>query len=236
MTNWGILQALAFEPRKAFAEIRERPSYAFPLLLVVAGSMIIAFWYRSVVDLEWLTDSVMRSNETIRRALTDEQITARAQAAGENPGAAIALGALGTGLGVLLGYLISGAYFTLAGKITGLKYSFRQWFALSCWTALPTLLTLLAAAFVLMGVTSPQILPDAIQPLSLNALYFQRKLGESGYTLYTNLSLPMLLSMILALLAVKDWSRRSWLFSVIFTFLPTALVVGIAALVIARNS
>ncbi|MEJ0098868.1 MAG: hypothetical protein WDO12_03660 [Pseudomonadota bacterium] len=42
MSNWEILQALVFEPRKAFAEIAERPKFWFPLLVLVIAGLVTA--------------------------------------------------------------------------------------------------------------------------------------------------------------------------------------------------
>lgn len=35
MSNWEIIQALAFEPRTAFAELRRRPRFWMPLPTVL---------------------------------------------------------------------------------------------------------------------------------------------------------------------------------------------------------
>ena len=38
MNNLALLSALAFEPRKAFDEIAQRPRFWFPLLLLMISS------------------------------------------------------------------------------------------------------------------------------------------------------------------------------------------------------
>ncbi len=47
MSNWEILQALVFEPRKAFAEIAERPKFWFPLLVLIIATVGTTLWYTS---------------------------------------------------------------------------------------------------------------------------------------------------------------------------------------------
>ena len=56
MNNLALAGALATAPSTAFAELRERPRFWFPLLLVVLTTAAIVYWYYSIVDIEWLKD------------------------------------------------------------------------------------------------------------------------------------------------------------------------------------
>jgi hypothetical protein len=228
MGNTGLISALLFEPRKAFAEIAERPRYWVPLLLLVLGTVGLSVWYQASVDAQWLADLQLR-NSPFARQLTEEQIATQVQAAGRNVGLRIGATAVGTAIVLPLIMLISSVYLLLAGKITNVQRSFRQWFALTCWTGLPSLLSIIPAAVTLLTATTRQIDPGDMQPLSLNALLMHRAMGEPGYTLFTSLQLPTLLSLYLATVGVKVWSGRSWLFSVVFAGLPTVLIFGIWA-------
>ena len=59
-------------------------------------------------------------------------------------------------------------YLLLAAKVTKLPQGFKHWFAFSCWTSLPLLLsTVVAAIFLLMSDTT-QMSPSVLAPLSLN--------------------------------------------------------------------
>lgn len=230
MNNLSLASALLFEPRKAFDEIAQRPRYWFPLLLVVVCTITLSVWYQSVVDVGWLVDKQMRAFDTARR-LTEEQIAERVHRAAEHPGAQIAVAGVATAIFLPLVFLLVAAYYSLAGKITNVERGFRQWFALSCWTALPTLLTLIPAAVVLLTATSAQIEPGDMQPLSLNSLVFHRAMGEPGYSLFTSLQLTQVLSLYLAAFGVKLWSGRSWLFGIVFSALPFVLIYGIWAFI-----
>ncbi len=229
MNNLGILQALIFEPRKAFTEIGERPRFWFPLLALIVCTSGLLFWYYQVVDLEWMTDQQLR-NLSFAAGMTEEQIQERARAAGANPLAAGISTAIITALASVFAYLLVSAYYLLAGKVTNVQRTYRQWFALTCWSALPSLLTVIPAAFVLLSATSAQIDQAELRPLSLNALIFHRAAGEPGFTALSSVGLPEILSVLLALVGVRTWSGRSWLFSAVFVLLPVVLILGVASL------
>src|SRR6187549_600665 len=101
MNSMAMLQALVFEPRKAFAEMAERPRVLFPLLLLIVATAGIALWYYRVVDLEWMTDQQLR-NSGIAKALTEAQIEEMVKRAGENAGRGAIMAVLATAFGVVI--------------------------------------------------------------------------------------------------------------------------------------
>jgi uncharacterized membrane protein len=233
MNNVSLASALLFEPRKAFAEIDARPRFWFPLLLLIASAVIVAVWYRSVVDLEWVTDRAIRSSSFASR-LTEAQIEETIKRQSANPTMGTVLTAVATPIIILLVGLLSTVYMMLAGKITNVQRSFRQWFSLTWWTGLPSLLSTLGAVFVLLTATTSQIDQAELKPLSLNALFFQRAFNEPGYTLLSSIDLIQIFCLFLLVAGVRAWSGRSWLFSAIFALLPYALIYGVWAFVSLR--
>ncbi len=109
----------------------------------------------------------------------------------------------------------------LAGKVTKVQRSYKQWFALANWTGLPGVVAVLPAIPLLLTSNTLQMdMATAISPLSLNALIFHRAMGEPGYNLYTNLNLVSLFTIFLVVLGIKMWSGRSWLFALLYVLLP----------------
>src|SRR5690606_39083480 len=96
MNNFAVLQALAFEPRKAFAELDARPRFWWPLLLVAVASAALSAWYAAVVDLEWLTDLQLRSS-AFTQNMTEAEIERMGRAAADRRGMQVVIGGLGTG-------------------------------------------------------------------------------------------------------------------------------------------
>lgn len=229
MGNLGLASALVFEPRKAFADIDARPRYAFPLLVVILTTVVIAVWYRSVVDLEWVTDRAIRSSALAAR-LSEAQIEEAVKRSVSNRALGTVTTALGTPIVLVVIGLLGALYMMVAGRITGLRRSFRHWFAFTWWAGLPgAALSLLGAAFVLLSATTTQIDQAELKPLSLNALFMQKGFDQAGYTLFSSIDLVQLFTLYLSVVGVRAWSGRSWLFSGVFALLPYALIYGVWA-------
>jgi hypothetical protein len=234
MGNLGLFSSLLFEPRKAFAEIDARPRFWFPLLVLIATTVVVAVWYRSIVDIEWVTDRAIRASSFASR-LTEAQIEAAVKRSVDSKTLGTVATVFGTPIAVVIIGLLGTLYLMLAGKITRVRRSFRHWFAFTWWAALPgAVLTFVASAFVLLTATTAQIDQTELKPLSLNALFLQKAAGEAGYTLFNSIDLIQIFSMYLAVVGVRHWSGRSWLFSTVFALLPYALIYGIWAFISLR--
>lgn len=225
MNSFGILQALVFEPKKAFTELDARPRILFPLLLLIVCTVGITFWYYQVVDLGWVTDQQIQSTG-LSRALTQAQIDEAVKRAGDHPVRSGVLSGAAAALIIVLFRLLESVYYLLAGKVTGVQRSFRHWMSLSCWSSLPSLVSVITAAIMLATATTAQIDQSALQSLSLNNLFFHRATGEPGYTLLTNFNLLYVLGAFYAAMGIRAWSRRSWVHALVIAFLPMALVFG----------
>lgn len=228
MNNFELAMALVLEPKRAISEIEARPRFLFPLLVTVLVTAAVLFWYYNIVDAEWLIDTSMRSNPRSRQ-MTEEQMAQTQQFMTRN---VLMYGSLvGVVFITLIARLFEATWYLLAGKVTNVQRSFKQWFSLASWTSLPQVLTVLPAIPLLLTAKSRQLDPSAISPLSLNELIFHRVTGEAGYSLFTNINLVHIFTVYLVILGVKLWSGRSWLFSSVFVLLPAILIGGIWALV-----
>jgi len=120
----------------------------------------------------------------------------------------------------------------VAGNVTKVRYSFKQWFALTCWTTLPSVLisTIIAALMILTSSDVTQLSPNALKPLTLNELFFHRAMGQPGQSLLASFDLLSLWSMGLLVVGVRAWSQRSWLFCTLFALVPTIVIYGVWSL------
>jgi hypothetical protein len=225
MTNLSLLQALVFEPRKAFTELDARPRFWWAMLVLAIASGLLTAWYTAVVDLAWVTDLQLRAS-ALTQNMTEAEIERLATETAKRRGMQVVLGSISTAVVIVIVMLLSGLYYSLAGKITGVERSFRHWMALTAWSSMPTLLGLIPSALVLLTASSAQIPQGALQPLSLNELFIGRAVDEPGYTLFSSITLFQFLALYLAALGLKVWSGRSWLFSLVFTALPLVLIFG----------
>jgi hypothetical protein len=233
VTNLEVLQALVFEPRKAFAELSERPRYWFPLLVFLAALLATTVWYLSTVDLAWMTDRQLR-HSIFARNLTEDLITKQVQAAAERRGLQMSISVIGIAIFLPLALMIPALYNLLVGKMVGFERSFRHWYSYCCWMTLPSALSQIPAMLLLATSETTQISQESLKTLSLNALIFHRDIGEPGYSLYSNFDLFQLVTLYLSLVGVKVWSGRSWLFASLFVGIPWALIWGIWAVISLR--
>jgi len=223
MNNIALATALATEPSSAFGELRERPRFWFPLLLLVLATAAVAYWYYSMVDVEWFKDLMFSS----KPGMTEAQRTA---AMGMITRTTLLWGSVvGSFIAIPVGMAVGALIWLVAAKVTKLPQGFRHWFAFTCWTALPLLIGNVVAAIMLLIADTSQISPGVTQPLSLNELVFHRPLGSPGQAWLGALGIPAFLTWALAIIGVQVWSQRSWLFSVLFVAIPTVLFYGIWA-------
>ncbi len=226
MNNIALSVALATAPSSAFEELRERPRFWFPLLILVASTAAIVYWYYSFVDIEWLKDAMYGSNPDMQKMPEAERAAAMAMFSRST----MLWGSVISTIFVLpIFFLLQSVYLLIAAKVTKLPQGFKHWFALSCWSALPLLVTTVVAAILLILSESPQVPPSVLQPLSMNELLLHKTMDSPGYTLFESITIPGILSWILMIVGVRVWSQRSWAFSAIFILLPIVVLYGLWA-------
>lgn len=224
MNNVALSVAVATAPSSAFGDLRERPRFWFPLSVLVASTVAIVYWYYSMVDIEWLKDAMFSNNPDMQKLPEAERAAAMAML-GRNT---LLWSSVVSAIFIFpIFFLLQSLYLLLAAKVTKLPQGFRHWFALSCWSALPLLLSTVVAAIFLIISDTTQVSPSVLQPLSINELVLHRPMGSPGHTLLESLTLPGVLSWILLIIGVRVWSQRSWAFSAIFILLPIVVLYAI---------
>lgn len=231
MNNLALSAALATAPSSAFVELRERPRFWFPLLLVVFTTVALNYWYFSVVDIEWLKATFLSADPGLQK-MTEEQ---RAVAMSMYSRNVMLYGSMVSIFIVLPAVLLLQAlYLLVVGKVTRLSPGFKHWFALSCWTSLPVLLSTVVAAILLLLADNAQVAPGVVAPLSLNELVLHVPEGSPGHTLFQSLNIPALLCWALMIIGFRTWSQRSWGFSAVVVLLPWVVIYGVWAFFIFR--
>jgi hypothetical protein len=230
MTNVQLAGRLLTAPRRFFADLLEAPRFALPMWLLVLSTCGIVLWFYSVANIEWLIDQQMQSDPRTAQ-MTEEQ---RAQAARFVTRGFITWASLIAALVIIFVLrLLEALWYKLAGRVTGHRRSFRQWFAFAWWTSTPGLIAIIPSVLVLAFSPANQLDAGALQPLSLNELFFHRKIGDPGYQVLSNVSALSALSLALTVYGVRCWSGRSWLYSVLFgLFIPLVFAAVVMAFVI----
>lgn len=224
MNNLALVATLATSPASAFNELRERPRFWFPLLLVVLTSAALVAWYYSVVDIDWMKDALYSNNPDFQK-MAPEQRAAAMQIVGRKT---MLIGSVIAMLGAIpFFYLVTSVYYLLAAKVTKVSLGLKHWFTLTSWSALPGLIGTVVAALLLLLRDNDQVGPGVLQPLGLNELFFHLPLGNKAQGFLDALSIPGFLSWALAIVGVRVWTQRSWLYSAIFVLIPAVVVFGV---------
>jgi hypothetical protein len=225
LSNLELARLLVTSPSRMFAALKEKPLFALPMWLVLVGTAGIIGWYYAIVDIAWMQEQMIAA----------AQLPPAQQAAFQLSRQVILwTSVIATVIVMFIVLTLGTLYFLVAGNITNVRYSFKHWFAFNWWATTPQILGCIPAALILLLSETNQIDASALQPLSLNELFFHKTASQQGYSLLTSLGLLHILIAWLTVVGVRVWSGRSMLFSLVFALLPTVLIYGIWALIAFR--
>ena len=220
MSSFSTLLQIFTEPGQAMERVRERSMVWLPLLLLVLGTAVIQAWYYQVVDFAWLQDLLLSAD-------TDMDPAQREAARGfMSKNVMMGMAVVGTLIMIPVILAISAVYYLLAAKVIGSELGFGKWFAFVTWTAVPTLLMLPAMAVQLLMHGDGQLAPDALNPLSLNQLFFHLPMGDRWAGLLGALNILTIWSVIVAVIGYKRWTGKSTGTSTFIVLLPQLIVFG----------
>lgn len=222
MGNVKLALAVLSEPRAAFAELRQRPDFWFPLLLFVVMTVCAVVAYFQRVDMAWLNDHLAGSAPRLPKGSAEVPAMSREMMMWTSVTMMV--------IGIPIMRMVEGACYLLAGKVANLALGFRHWLALACWSSLPLLLPLLAAVVQLMLHPSGQVTQEQLNVLSLNELFFHVAPASPWFTLANALTLLHPWAWGLVAVAVRTWTGRGWGHCVGFALLPWIVFYGLWAL------
>jgi Yip1-like protein len=223
MTNTQLLGRLFASPRRFFDDLADSPRFALPMWLILFVTVGTVVWFYGVADIQQLIEQQLASNPRAAQ-MTDAQ----REAAGRfmSRGILTTSSAVAVVVVLFVFRLLEALYYRVVGRMTGHARTYRQWFAFAWWTAIPGLIGAIPTIIVLAFSPASQLDAGALQPLSLNSLFFHLKPGQTGYQATTNVSIVMLLSIALTILGIRCWSRRSWLYSCVVTLAPAVVLAA----------
>jgi hypothetical protein len=193
------------------------------------GLAIQQYWYYSIVDFEWLKDHMFGGSSRFEN-MSPEQRERALSMMSHNMMMWSSVISVAVVMPVVLA-LIS-VYYLLAGKVTNVQCTFKQWFSFATWCSVPTLIGIAASYAVLATQgANAQIGPSELQVLSANELFFQLPASHLGAQLLDQLNPITFWTWAVGIIGLKVWSNRSWLFSATFVMLPSVLIYGVWALI-----
>ncbi len=223
MKNLEFAWQLILNPQAAFQSLKEKPHFWFPLLTITILGAAVWFWFYAVVDFDWLREQMAAAAAQGK----DMSEADRAKMASFFSKNTLMWGAVIGGLIVLpLIRLIEAAYYLLIGKMTRVEATFKQWFALACWSGFPAILVIVLMALAIIIRSNGQMSPDMLSMLSLNELFFHVPVGNKWHGLLTSLTLLNPYIWWLTIVGVKTFSQRSTIYSVAAVAVPLSLIYG----------
>ncbi|MGY0799740.1 YIP1 family protein [Lysobacter sp. A286] len=205
------------QPSKVFADLREKPTFVLPLLViaVLSAAMTLAYFLR--VDPDWFLDQA-----TLAMSASDA-----AQAREMMPGARTMgyIGAISSPLVIVVIMALTALYYLLAGKVTGNAVSFKHGMSLASWASMPAVLgTLVALIGALM--MDPQTSLESLMLANVDPLLVQLPADSPWSALARSFSLLVFWSLFLTALGWRIWGKTSWLQAIVVAALPSVLIYG----------
>ena len=216
------------EPAKVFAELREKPTFWTPMLLLVVLAAVSVLAYFMTVDPAWFAE-----HQAAQMLLQNPEMTSAelAQIQAMMPGARVMgwFAAAGALLMFAVVFLVYAVYYLLAGKITGNPVGFRHGLALVSWASMPMLL----GSLVVIGAvltSSPQTALESLQLTNIDPLLVQLPVDHDWSMFAKSFSLLNFWVWFLSALGWKTWFRTGWGQALVVALLPSIVIYGAMAL------
>lgn len=212
------------EPAKVFADLKEKPTFWLPLLLVAIVSAVSVLMYFMQVDPAWFADQ-----QALQLKASGDLSAAEVEQATKMMPGARTMGyfmAPFTLVMVTVVYLIMALYYLIAGKVTGKPVSYRHGLALTAWGSMPMLL---GSLVLIVGIltSTPQTSFESLQLLNIDPLFVQLPLDHPWSKVAKSFNLLNFWVWFLSALGWKTWFRSSWGQALVVVLLPSLVIYGV---------
>ncbi|MFC5549805.1 YIP1 family protein [Massilia aerilata] len=211
---------LILDPKPTFARLKDRGGAWIPLVILIALSVGIMYWWISTLDFGWLVEHMVASQPKATpemRAAMEKFMT---------PNSMLVSSSIGAVVGTLVALALSALYYLVASKVMGTQIGYGKWFGFSVWTSVPRLLTIPLSA-VQIATSNGRLAPEDLNMASLNYLVFHLPITHPWASLVGSIDLTMFWSIALAVLGLKVWTGRSTATCLTVAVLPYLIVYGL---------
>lgn len=207
-------------PAEAFAALRDRPTFLFPLAAILALIAATMLLYYSSVDIAWLMDLSLPPESPNMSA--EQRESAIEQMSSLPPLMLGSFAAASTVFVITAWLLLFAAYLRLLSAMRHDDFRFKQWFSLVCWCSIVLLVTQFATIANMYYSDVEFLRPDRLNPLSLASLLELDGLDSNAANrAFTMIDLGAIWATILLLVGYRQWTAVSW---------PTATAVVLGPL------
>jgi hypothetical protein len=153
MGEFSRLTGVFFEPKKAFADIVERPRWFVPMLLVIIASLAYTISLGQRIGWERIIDQQMQSQLA---HMSDQQRAAMEQSRPLQLKIASVSGYVGALIGVPVYYLaVAGILLLIVNGMMSAGVKFKQVFAIMCYSGLPGIIFIVLATASMYMKSNP---------------------------------------------------------------------------------
>lgn len=208
-----------YEPRAVFEQLEGRRNTVLPLLLLIAFGVTMVVWYFQFVDFAWLQEAMLANVE-------DPEMREKQREVAMGAGAMTSFGVAGAVVGYLVAFTIAGVYYLIVSKVRNVEFSFGKGFALSVWGSVPMLLLFPLGAMTILLSSTNQLPYEALNPLSLNQLFFHYETGHPMAGVLDALSIPMFWGIYLTIIGYQVWGKASRMTATLTVLAPSVVIYG----------
>lgn len=230
-TVFNAMVDIIAAPGRALAEVRQHPRWFWwPLLTLLAATVIAFVYYLNWVDFEWMVDEAIRG--AIAQGTPPDQ--AEAIRGFMSPTVQLWTTVIAVVVVTFIVYALLATYFHLVNKGIGdPTLGWGQWFSFVSWTSFVGIFGAVVMFIVIFMADNNQVAQHELMPLSLNELVLHQAPGDAWFTLGTSVSLLNIWMLALAGIGFARWTGKSITTGVVVASAPWVLLFGIWAALIA---
>lgn len=211
--------SMLYEPTRTFQQLEHKPKAWFPLLVLIASTCILMFWYYATVDFPWLLDQMLATMKSPEEREAAAKVLSKTMMQVSSVGSAV--------VGYPLIMAVTGVYLMLVSKALSRGMSFGKGFALAVWSSVPAFLLFPLGALQIMLASSGQLDYSSLNPISLNQLLLHYDMAHPLASLMDMISPLTLWSMFLLVIGFETWAKVKRSTAIVVVAIPYLLVYGL---------
>ncbi|MFT7686290.1 MAG: hypothetical protein ACI9FB_001635 [Candidatus Azotimanducaceae bacterium] len=215
-------------PVDVFESVKVNPTILYPFLTFTISFVAAYTWYFSIVDFPWLIDALLaRMSDSPQEEL--KQIREAYDMMGST-GMMLTTN-VSTVVMALLIFSVQAGYLGLISATFGDAIRFKQWFSLTIWTNIISLLSVVAIVVNIFMSENGQVSLYNINSLSLTGLGLESGGNTTLQSLFDSLSLPLFWSLGLLVAGYQHWTKSGYVKAGLIVLSPHILIYGIWAII-----
>jgi len=203
-----ILTDIFTNPNKAFEDIKVDYPKLFPILTIIVLNAALVLLLFMNIDYQWYIEELVQrlSNaDSSQEEIADMRKGLEMMSANTTG----AMGAVFGGIAILVMFVVMTLYFVIISAITNDGLKFKQWFSFVSWTSMPSVIGTLSGFVVVLTSSNGQIMPEAINPLSLNELFFGLDATKGIGAILAGTGITAFWTFALMIIGYANWTGKT---------------------------